>query len=84
MTPGAKRIGAPPLMHEGRCRHLPAVTKLSDLKIWHHLGIGQKHLIERGMAVHLLQRHRFDARLMHVDDEIGQALVLWHVHVGAG
>ena len=44
----------------------------------------EEHLVEEGPAGHLLQRAHVDARLVHVDGEVGDALVLGHLGVGAG
>ena len=49
-----------------------------------HAGVGEEHLVERRVAVHLAQRPDLDAGLVHRQHEVRDALVLGHVPVGAG
>ena len=58
-------------------RHRPAVVGRPDDVLVRHHRVGEEHLVEGGAAVHLLERAHVDARLVHVDDEVGDALVLW-------
>ena len=76
-------VGAAPLVHQGRGRHLPAVAHVGDQELRLDDGIGEEHLVERGVAVHLPERMDLHAGLLHVEDEVGEALVLGHVPVGA-
>ena len=46
--------------------------------------VGQEHLVELGLAGELPQRPDLDAGGGHVHGEVGEALVLGHVGVGAG
>src|SRR4029450_10575466 len=41
-------------------------------------------LVDPGPARHLAEQHDLDARLLHVDDEVGDAGVLGLVGIGAG
>ena len=70
-------------MHQGRGRHFPAVAYVGHQELRLDDGIGEEYLVERGVAVHLLERMDLHAGLLHVEDEIGQALMLGHVPVGA-
>ena len=83
LRPAPQPVGAAALVHQGGGGHRPAVAHVAH----HHLGldhgVGEEHLVERGMAVHLLQRMDLHAGLLHVEDEVGQPLVLGHVPVGA-
>src|SRR5690606_34518563 len=54
----------------------PAVVHVADAVLVGHLGVGEEHLVEHGVAGHLLERPDLDARLVHVDGEPGDALVL--------
>jgi hypothetical protein len=47
-------------------------------------GLGHEHLVEQRPAGHLPQRPDLHARLAHVEGEVGDALVLRHVRIGAG
>jgi hypothetical protein len=62
----------------------PAVVDAADGGRVLDPGVGEEHLVEQGPAGHLLQRPHLDARLVHVDGEVGDALVLGRVRVGAG
>ena len=44
-----------------------------------HAGVGEEDLVEHRATGHLPQRADVDARLVHVDREVGDALVLGHV-----
>ena len=47
-----------------------------------HADVGEEHLVEHRAAGDLLQRPDLDARLVHVDREVRDALVLGHVGIG--
>ena len=67
-----------------RCdRHLPSLADLADLTLGRDDGVGEKHLVEGCVAVHLLQLPHFHAALAHVEDEIRQSLVLRGIPVRA-
>ena len=70
-------------MGEGGDGHLPAVAGVGNLVFRRHLGIGEEHLVERRMAVHLLERAHFHAALVHGQNEVGKPLVLRHVPIRA-
>ena len=79
----AQAVRPAPLVHQRRDGHLPAVADGGDEVLGRHHGVGEEHLIERRMAVHLLERAHFDALLAHVEHEVREALVLRHVPVRA-
>ena len=81
--PAAQAVGAAPLVHQGRGRDLPAVAHVGHQELRLDDGVGEEHLVERGMAVHLPERMDLHAGLLHVEDEVGEPLVLGHVPVGA-
>jgi hypothetical protein len=72
------------LVHERGVGHGPAVVAAADGGGVGHPGVGEEDLVEHGVAGHLAQRADLDARLVHVDGEPGDALVLGHLGVGAG
>ena len=84
------RPGAPPPAVEFRSwnsvvwatRH-PAPTS-AEHAAGPHSGAGQEHLAERAAAVHLLERPGLDAGLVHVDEEVREALVLGQAGIGPG
>ena len=81
IAPGG--IGAAPFVHQRRGRDLPALAQLPHLEFRLDHGVGQEDLIERGMAVHLLELVHLDARLLHIQDEIAEALMLDGVPIRA-
>ena len=70
-------------MHQRCGGDRPAVTDLGDEKLRLDLGISQKHLVEGRIAIHLPERVYRHTRLFHIQDEIGQALMLPLVPIGA-
>jgi hypothetical protein len=60
----------------------PALTALADQIVEFDPGIRKKHLVERSVTVHLLQRPHFDPGLTHVDHEVAQTFVLRDVPIG--
>ena len=73
-----------PLVGQRGVGDRPAVVEPAE-----QVGVGDAHvghedLVEQGPTGHLAQRADVDARLVHVDGEVGDALVLRHVGVGAG
>ena len=80
----AARAEAGPLVHEGGVGHGPAVVQAADDGVVGDAGVAEEDLVEHGVAGHLHQRADLDAGLVHVDGELGDALVLGHVGVGAG
>ena len=75
---------AGPLVHEGGVGDGPAVVEPADERAVGDDGLLHEDLVEHGVAGHLHQRPDLDALLVHVDGEVGDALVLRHVGVGAG
>ena len=71
-------------MHQRRGCDLPTCTFAFEHELWRNLGIGYENLIERGVTVHLLQRDDLNTWLLHIEDEVREALVLRHIHVGSG
>ena len=41
-----------------------------------HTDLVEEHFVESGAAVHLFEWANLDVRVMHVDDEAGEPLVL--------
>ena len=72
------------LEHQGRDCNLPAATDLADDVLVGDLGLLEKDLVEFGLAGDLPKRPNVDVRLLHVEDEVGDPLVLGGVLVGAG
>ena len=70
-------------MSERRHRHLPSVADASDQVLLRNLRVGEEHLVKRGVAVHLFERLNVDARLLDVNHEIRETLVLGRVPIGA-
>ena len=56
----------------------PPITASSDA------GLGEEHLVEQGPPGELAQGPHVDAGLVHVDREVGDALVLGDVGIGPG
>ena len=73
-----------PLEAEGGHGHLPAVVDPADHVLLRAAGVGEEDLVELGRAVDLLDRADLDARLLHGAEQVGDALVLRCVRVGAG
>ncbi len=62
----------------------PAVVGASDDGGVAHPGLGDEHLVEQGPPGHLPEGPDLDARLAHVEREVGDALVLGDVRIGPG
>ena len=73
-----------PLIGKGSHRALPAATFGADQVVSTDHGVSHKHFVEGGMPVHLGQLPHFDPALLHVDDEVGETLMLWRIPVCAG
>ncbi|MNZ58663.1 hypothetical protein D3C78_766770 [compost metagenome] len=63
-------------MLEGGLRHQPALTALADDPVARGARVGEEHLGEAGAAGHLLERADLDTRLLEVEQQIGNTLVL--------
>ena len=72
------------LVRQRRHRHPPALADVTDPVGVGDAHVGEVHLVELGLAGDLAQRSDLDARGVHVEGEVGQALVLGDVGVGAG
>ena len=71
-------------MHQGRDRDDPAVPLAADQVLVGDVGALEEDLVELGLAGDLAQRANLHPVLLHVADEVGEALVLGRVGVGAG
>ena len=72
------------LVHQRGHGHPPALADVADAVGVGHPHLGQVDLVELGLAGHLAQRPHLDARRVHVEGEVGHALVLGRLGVGAG
>ena len=72
------------LVHQRRQRHRPAVADAADDVLVGDPRLVHEDLVELALAGDLDQRLGFDALLLHVHQEVGEALVLGGVGVGAG
>ena len=79
---GGAEAGA--LEHQRRDRDLPAAADLADDVLVGDLGLLHEDLVELGLAGDLAERADVDVRLVDVEDEVGDPLVLRGVLVGAG
>ena len=73
-----------PLVHQRREHDPPAVADVAEPLGVGDPDVGEVHLVELGLAGDLVQRPHLDARRVHVDHEVGHALVLRRIGVGAG
>ena len=71
------------LVHQGRERDLPALADRAQALAVGDAHVGEEHLVEMRGAGDLLDRADLDARRPHVDEEIGEPLVLRRREVGA-
>jgi hypothetical protein len=78
----AARTDSDALVHERREGDVPPVADGAEPVRIRHPDVGEEDLVEGGAAVDLLDRPRLHARALHVDDEVGEALVLGRVGVG--
>src|SRR5207248_2138057 len=65
-----------PLVHQRRDRHAPAVAHAAEPLAIRDANVGEIDLVEVGGARDLLDTPDLDARRFHVEEEVGQALVL--------
>ena len=72
------------LVHQRRDRHRPAVADAADDVRVGDPRLLDEDLVELALAGDLDQRLGFDPLLLHVHQEVGEALVLGGVGVGAG
>ncbi len=69
------------LVHEGRVGDGPSVVALADDGSVVDSRIVEEHLVEERVSRELAQRSDLDARLMHVQREPGDALVLGNLGI---
>ena len=81
---GAARRQRDPLVAERDLRQRPAVVLVADEVLGRQAHVGEEHLVEGVGAGHLHDRADLDAGRVHRADEVGDALVLRHIGVGAG
>ena len=82
-APAAAAAERAALVHQRGHRDAPAVADVAEPVRVGDAGVGEVDLVELGLPGQLAQRPGLDARPVHVDDEVRQALVLRHVGVGA-
>jgi len=85
---GAARAVAPPagpaaLEHQRRRRDLPALVERADEVLLGHDDVLEEHLVEMAVTVQEDQRAHRDPGGFHVDQQVGDAVVLWRLGVGA-
>ena len=87
-SPGAAAAAAAAdggaLVHQRGHRDPPALADVADAVGVGHPDLGHVDLVELGLAGDLAQRPDLDAGGVHVEGEVGQALVLGCLGVGAG
>ena len=83
-APVAGRGRAPPLEPERRVGHLPAVVHAADDVLLRAARAVEEHLVELGGAVGLDDRPHLHSGLAHRHEQVGDALVLRRVRIGAG
>ena len=71
------------LDHQCGVRNGPAVVEAADDVGHWHAGFVDEHFVEHGAAGHFAQGAHLDAGLVHVEREVGDALMLWRVGVRA-
>src|SRR5207302_438005 len=75
--------GPAALEHQGRRRDLPALVERTHEVLLRHDDILEKHLVEVPVAIQEDQRAHRDARGFHVDEQVGDAVVLGRGRIGA-
>ena len=71
------------LVHQRGDGHVPAVARLTDDVLVGDVGVLHEDLVELGLAGDLAQRADLHALLLHVHEEVGEALVLGRVRIAA-
>jgi hypothetical protein len=74
--------GRAALVRQRRVGVRPSHVHLAEQLSRRDVHVGEEDLVELGVAGHLLQRTRVDARQCHVDQQVRQSLVFGHVLVG--
>ena len=75
--------GRASLERERAHRHLPAVVDAADHVVLVGFGAIEKHLGKLGAPAHLLDRAHLDAVLLHRNQDVADAAVLWRLGIGA-
>ena len=86
-APAATRTGAGhhlPLARERRAGDAPAVVDVAEAPEVGDPGLVEEHLVELDLTADVPQRSHVDTGLVHVDEEVRDALVLRPARVGAG
>jgi hypothetical protein len=83
LPPGgrAQRVTTP-LVSEGRLRPAPSLALLSNHVLKRNTDVGEKDFAELRVLGDLLERSDLNAGLVHVDNEVGDALVLRRLRIG--
>src|SRR5579872_1177759 len=71
------------LPHQGRDRHLPSLVDLADQVFLGPADVVIEDFVETGLAGYLPERAHRDAGAFHIDQQIGDALMLGSGGVGA-
>ena len=71
------------LVFERGVGHEPALSATADDLVFWHAHIGKEHLVERGLAGHRHERAHLDARCVHLEQQIADALVFGRLGFGA-
>src|SRR5512132_109259 len=84
-TDGSAAAAAEPgaLVRQRRVGDSPAAVQVTDHRRLTHTRVREEHLAEEGPPRHLAQRPHLDARLVHLDGEVRDALVLRRIGIGA-
>ena len=80
----AGRAKRGPLEHQCGVGNRPTLVEVADDVGRRDTGFIDEDLVEERLAGHLDQRTHGDARLVHVDREVGDALVLRGIGIGSG
>ncbi len=78
------RTHARTLMEQRGVGDRPAVVHRADARVFADDGVGEEDLAEHRVAGHLAQRTHLDARLVHVEREPTDALMLRHGRIRTG
>ena len=73
-----------PLKRQRRVGHRPPVVQPTDHHVAVHARLGDEHLVEHRPAGHLAQRTNLHTRLVHVEREERDPLMLGQIEVGTG
>src|ERR1700722_17800496 len=71
------------LAGKGGAGHLPALVHIADALGVGHPCLCQEDLVEVDFTAHVTPREDLHARLVQVDEEVGDALAFWSVGTGS-